>query len=259
MHDHLVTLLMTWTIKSQHFLLFPWASKDLESYWSQTRAPINADGVRPDVLSIRWISKQILGMAGALNAIHDPKRLAPGPKYGRHGDIKAENILWYRSPTDEKGILVLADLGLTTFNTTKSRSKVLGKSLSVTPGYRPPECDLEGGVVSRSFDIWTFGCLLLEMACWALGGQELRDQFEEKRTTLYINGCGSNIFFAIEKTEEGKGFVCKVKPEVSEVSPSRFAVAEYKFHTDLLVVDCKFTCSTTMHEVHPRPLGPHRK
>ncbi|CAN9308974.1 unnamed protein product [Alternaria alternata] len=168
-NQHIVTLLATWAIEAsvhdRYCLLFPWAEGDLKSYWKHQRYP--CDGTKMDLDAIRWVTKQILGMAGALKTIHSPgynNSLEPKQKYGRHGDIKAENILWYPpSAPNEKGTLVIADLGLTEFNSTQSRSNVPGEGLSATPGYRPPECDLKGGTVSRAFDIWTYGCLLLEM------------------------------------------------------------------------------------------------
>jgi serine/threonine protein kinase len=221
-HEHLVTLLMSWETKDpdRYCLLFPWAGDDLDLYWKRHLPPIN--GVNPEVDTIRWIAKQVVGMAGALDTIHNPRydstHLAPKKKYGRHGDIKPENVLWYESPYNDKGILVIADLGLTTFNGTNSRSNVPGKGIPVSPGYRPPECDLEGGVVSRAFDIWTFGCLLLELICWALGGQENRQLFEDYRTTAYITGCGSEIFFDIESKGPDRGYAIRVKKQVSEVS-----------------------------------------
>lgn len=219
-HDHLVTLLMTWDFNGRHCLLFPWAEKDLDNYWKEALAPVG--GANADIQTIRWIAKQIVGMAGALDAIHNPSRyqrqLVPKiKKYGRHGDLKPENILWYRSPKDDGGILVIADLGLTAFNSTKSRSNIPGRDIPVTPGYRGPECDLQGAFISRSYDIWTFGCLLLEMCCWALGGQENRMRFKEFRTTQYIGGLWTDVFFEIEQNASGLGYVCGVKRQVNEV------------------------------------------
>jgi hypothetical protein len=218
-HDHLVTLLMSWKTKNDYFLLFVWAEYDLDDYWAQHVPPVKAGA--PDTKAIQWIAKQIVGMAGALNTMHNNPRLTPDQKrYARHGDIKPENILWYRSPSDPKGILVLADLGLTTFNSTKSRSMQSGRHVAVTPVYRPPECDLVGGVVSRASDVWTYGCVLLELVCWALGGQELRNVFEGERSTLFRpTNVRSSIFFDVVIVENGKTeFAVSVKEAVSEVS-----------------------------------------
>lgn len=219
-HDHLVTLLMTWTVEEQFCLLFPLAGCDLDRYWER-------DGNRPisdsrtkmmDIATIRWISKQILGMTGALDSLHNPKtqHLLDEGKFGRHGDLKPENVLFYESPTDAKGILVIADFGLSAFNSTQSRSNIPNERIPFTPGYRPPECDLEGGTISRSYDIWTFGCLLLELVCWALGGPKLRGDFAEARMSPYITGSQSDIFFDVQ-VKQG-GYAIMVKREVTKVS-----------------------------------------
>jgi serine/threonine protein kinase len=211
---------MTWTIKDQYCLLFLWAEHDLDNYWINNERPVH-DG-KPDVEAIRWTMKQIVGMAGALDTMHNPRNvnLAPKKKYARHGDIKPENILWYNSPNDSRGIFVIADLGLTTLNSTKSRSMQPGRFVPVTAGYRPPECDLKGGVVSRAFDVWTYGCLLLELVCWILGGQAHRKRFETYRKTVYITNTKSEIFFDIIESSDGKtGYAVSVKKEVTKVLP----------------------------------------
>ncbi|KAF1833335.1 kinase-like protein [Decorospora gaudefroyi] len=215
-HAHLVTLLMTWRIQDRHYFLFPWAPCDLEAYW-KTEENWSVDRqtgcVERDTMC--WISKQVLGIAEALFSIHNPIHLKEA-KFGRHGDLKPENILWYESPEHPKGILVIADFGLGSFNSAKSRSNIPGEAIPVTPNYRPPECDLEGGKISRSFDIWTLGCLLLELTCWVLGGDELRGKFEDERTTLYITGCQTDIFFDVKKEENSEDYVVKRKKEVTE-------------------------------------------
>ena len=45
----------------------------------------------------------------------------------------------------------------------------------MTPEYRTPEVDTENLGVSRTFDIWGLGCVIAEMACWILGGNNLKD------------------------------------------------------------------------------------
>jgi serine/threonine protein kinase len=254
-HDHLVTLLMTWTIKGslkdKYCLLFPWADQDLDAYWRDKPCP--RKGNNPDAATIRWVAKQIVGMAGALVTIHCPrndKHLMPKQKYGRHGDIKPENILWYPSPTDLFGILVIADLGLTTFNSTNSRSNVPGQGIPISPGYRPPECDLEGGVFSRAFDIWTFGCLLLEMVCWALGGQDARDEFEELRSTMYVMACKTEIFFDILFKSHG-GHAVRVKAEVNQVNPATACLLWEQIRTNTLEVHCSAPQFSVVYGVFP--------
>jgi serine/threonine protein kinase len=221
-HDHLVTLLMTWSIEDRHYFLFPWADCDLELYWENdaNRLPIDPVTREMDMDAMRWLSSQVLGLTKALHLIHNPSHLGLKPeelKYGRHGDIKAQNILYYPSRKYPRGILVIADFGLGAFNSDKSRSNIPGEKIPGTPHYRPPECDLAGGTISRSFDIWTYGCLLLELVCWALGGNDKLEDFHEYRYTPYITGSESDIFFDVQQKGEGKKYVVKVKEKVSEV------------------------------------------
>jgi serine/threonine protein kinase len=222
-HEHLVTLLMTWSKFNTHYFLFPWAGCNLDQYWMKQTNDWSL-GAQNQLLNrgtMRWISKQILGLTQALRLIHNPPHLAENPKFGRHGDLKPENILWYKSGLDPMGILVIADFGLAALNSDQSRSNIPGENLPRTPNYRPPECDMDGGKVSRSFDIWTFGCFLLEWTCWALGGKELRERFATERTTRYITGASTNIFFDVQKletvTSEGGAYVVMRKQKVSEV------------------------------------------
>jgi serine/threonine protein kinase len=81
--------------------------------------------------------------------------------YGRHGDIKPENILWFQETPDtddEAGILQIADFGLGRFHGRESRSNVHPDGVVGSPTYEPPECKLHRPV-SRAYDIWSLGYL----------------------------------------------------------------------------------------------------
>ncbi|KAL1596507.1 hypothetical protein SLS60_009154 [Paraconiothyrium brasiliense] len=224
-HPHLVTLLMSWTLKEEYYFLFPFAESDLDRYWSDATNWNALESSNPErhYETIRWISKQIYKMVEALEHIHnlDNGLTADNKRFGRHGDLKPENVLWYRSTKDVKGTFVIADLGLAACNTEHSRSGIPSNTVARTPNYRSPECDLEDGKISRSYDIWTFGCLLLEMVCWILGGPEARDDFSNERTSTYITGSQSDIFFDVEKKSDGTGHVMFLKRTVEKVRNAR--------------------------------------
>jgi Protein kinase domain len=216
-HDHLVTLLGTYRHKQQFSMIFPSAECDVEEYWEKRNHT-------PDLYDsdfVRWVSSQCRGIMDAVNVIHNPPHLLKDKVFGRHGDIKSENILWFKSPENAgKGIWVISDLGLSAFNREVSRSMVPNQSITWTPAYRPPECDIDGGTISRAFDIWTLGCFYLEMICWLLGGWELNDKFRTDRTTIYVHGTNSDIFFDLQLNpddETNETFIALVKPQVAEV------------------------------------------
>lgn len=218
-HDHLVTLLTTFTLNKRYYFLFPYADNTLEQYWENAKPPTL------DLATVRWVSKQCSGIMAAMDSIHDPKHLKnlTVMKYGRHGDIKPDNILWFRSSKDPRGILVVSDMGLSSFNHDTSRSNIPNTKIPKVPGYRPPECDVEGGTISRAYDIWTLGCLFLELLTWLLGGWKLVEQFQNERKSIYITGAVNNIFFDLKKIKGRDGYVAQVKIQVTKVSSQKLS------------------------------------
>ncbi|CZR52310.1 uncharacterized protein PAC_02187 [Phialocephala subalpina] len=140
-HPHLVTLLSTFTFLDKYHFVFPYADSTLEYYWE-----VIEPNPKMDIATVRWVSRQILGLVGAVAVIHDPPHLpnltVDSKRYGRHGDIKPDNILWFRSSSDDKGILVVTDLGLSDIHREQSKSGIPRYNIAKVPGYQPPECDL---------------------------------------------------------------------------------------------------------------------
>jgi serine/threonine protein kinase len=127
--------------------------------------------------------------------------------YGRHGDIKPENILWFKDDPDvldDKGILKIADFGLGRFHGRDSRSKVNPRSVFSSPTYEPPELML-GTPVSRAYDIWSLGCLYLEFITWLLKGWAAIATFSESRAREAITaGFSDDNFFTITGPDEAE-------------------------------------------------------
>ncbi|KAH3940985.1 hypothetical protein HBI81_151500 [Parastagonospora nodorum] len=108
-------------------------------------------------------------------------------KYGRHGDINPQNILWFAndkegpraSSKNLRGDLKIADFGAAEMN---SRwSKTGDRDVANTMTYRPPECDSADRTIRQSFDIWCLGCVFLEFVTWTIGGAGLVQSFAKKR------------------------------------------------------------------------------
>lgn len=59
--------------------------------------------------------------------------------YGRHGNMKPENILWFSDQDSEygRGVLKTADLGITAFHTART-TKVLARFVQITGTYAAP-------------------------------------------------------------------------------------------------------------------------
>jgi len=141
--------------------------------------------------------------------IERPARLVNEPfnadqvrQWGRHGDIKPENILWYRDAEDENGILKISDFGEAELNSRWNKSRRRSK-VANTMTYRPPECDLQPKIIRQSYDIWCLGCVYMEFVTWMLGGVKLWNDFAKKRLTWDVfQSTKTDTFFEIVKNED---------------------------------------------------------
>lgn len=138
--------------------MFPLAEGSLADYWENTSHSTSGP---------LWLIEQCHGIATALKRIHHDESW-PDKPFGRHGDIKPENVLWFKNPTNK---LVVADLTLTRFHSleTLAATTIGGRGYSMT--YRAPEIVLGSQSPSPpSYDVWGLGCLYLEFISWYLFG-----------------------------------------------------------------------------------------
>lgn len=237
-HPNLISLLATYEQFGQFYLIFPWAEADLQSYLERINPnpPI-------DHLNVRWLAKQCHGIADGLCRLHRHQtayvnkvwsdntysstedRSGSTKKfqlYGRHGDIKLQNLLWFYNPKEsgDRGVLKIADFGLAEFKTSPARLYKGSSQIAFSPPYQPPECNMMGGRVGQSHDIWSLGCLYLELIAWSLGGWELVKTFQESREAThpvyYAKVINGTFFTIVGGGPDGMG-VAAVKPAVTKV------------------------------------------
>ncbi|KAF8849201.1 kinase-like protein, partial [Acephala macrosclerotiorum] len=225
-HAHLVKLLATFHFDGKYYLLFPCAESNLRQYWH--RNP------RPDFTprTVYWMLSQCKAVADALYVVHEyrstrdalnsrsvrgtnqsdsaPFANIDNLRYGRHGDIKPENILWFfdeiAKDRHDQGRLVIADFGLTEFHSRASRSKVPAKNITGSATYEPPELLLDT-TISRAYDIWSLGCVYLEFVTWLLCSPEAFSIFPQAR--LQTGEMEVDNFFTILKTDPPSTIVRK--------------------------------------------------
>jgi serine/threonine protein kinase len=234
-HDpHLIRLLVTYTYDGRFHMVFPWADGNLKDLWVTSAPPIRQYlWYHHNPEPVRWMSMQILGIARALSLIHycpidtvNIQGLSPedrGKPHGRHGDLKPENILWFR---DEKsdynsaflGTLKIADFGFADFHSEHSRSNVRRSNVGgITDTYRAPEYDVNQRV-SPQYDIWSFGCILLQFVVWYLRGWEGVDNFSKARSDdSRGTSIASDLFFGLEH-DVSRGLRASTKTSVIQVS-----------------------------------------
>jgi len=210
-HPNLIKLLATYQKEKCYYLLFPCADCNLTTYWKKNPVP------NFDVETILWSIRQMSGITSALDCIHafivevdlnvgSEVRILEGgiklrvkageERYGRHGDIKPENILWFK----DRKVLKITDFGLGRFHGRDSRSGIDGRKVFGTLTYEPPECSL-GRLVSRKYDIWSLGCFFLEFVTWLLEGSANIPEFSNARG-LDTGPINDDTFFTVFTDED---------------------------------------------------------
>lgn len=174
-------------------MLFPYAECNLREYMER----VTFGG--PDNENILWLLKQFCGLAKAIRIIHDlpttvtsnatvtsnstPNLTYPYPaqekKSGWHHDLKPENILYFRNMSSKLGTFRIADFGAGKIHIYRSAS-VNTASPNGTLTYEPPEVKSEGAT-SRPYDIWSLGCVFLELLIWAVFGSGAVKTFATQR------------------------------------------------------------------------------
>jgi serine/threonine protein kinase len=220
-HPHVVTLLATFRFNNRYYLLFPYADYNLRQYWKTTPIPDFSQA------TVCWILHQLKAITSALHTVHEYqatkelngtyRSMEPTESeassssseddervFGRHGDIKAENILLFAEDVDnEHGVLVIADFGLTAFHKKASRSRQKAEYITGSPSYEGPELMLHSNI-SRAYDIWGLGCLYLEFISWLVCGWEQLERFPEARVRIATNipQLHDDMFFTILEGEK---------------------------------------------------------
>jgi len=210
-HPHLTPLYATFRQDGKWHLIFPWADSNLQEYWEEQPTP------KMNPQYVTWSLTEMRGLAEGLERVHNCRvtwniPLVPGGAgkvrvqagdvelkvekdeqwYGRHGDIKPENVLTFMN------VLKLADFGLGRFHGRDSRSNVDPKTITCSPTYEPPEVKL-GIPVNREYDIWSLGCLYLQFATWLLRGIQGINRFAYHRLEALqgLNGFKDDNFYTI--------------------------------------------------------------
>jgi serine/threonine protein kinase len=169
-HQNLVPLLASFLHRNTYYFLFPWADGgNLEAFWKQNEKPITKE-------TTLWVAEQCRGISDGLNQIHNSRPLDSvndddEKNFGRHGDIKPQNILIFPSENLSYGVLKISDFGLTIFHGARSRSIDRHDQHPNGLTYTAPEVHAEGNISPR-YDIWGLGCTYLELITWLLKGHE---------------------------------------------------------------------------------------
>lgn len=185
--------------------MFQWADGgSLRDFYSKNARP------NLDVKFIRCIFQQLAGLADALDKLHNYKKHNEDRGSYRHGDLKPENILRFENGTPV-GLLKISDLGLAKHHIDETGLRGPTATRYGTALYEPPEVFLEAEAArSRRYDIWSMGCIILELIVWLLYGYEELTKFNNGMNRAFGN---SSPYWVIEQTA-GKPRHARVHPNV---------------------------------------------
>ncbi|KAJ4355046.1 positive regulation of MDA-5 signaling pathway [Ascochyta clinopodiicola] len=227
-HPHLVKCLTSFTFGAQYHMVYEKADRNLEEFMAKHKDP----STLPSVGS-KELAQQLLGIIGAVSVIHnqsslsdDTNRLSVASpasrKTGYLHDIKPDNLLVfkYHSNNQDYHLLRLSDFScakVVAFVESVSgvhRQSWQSTSKSGTPVYRPPESTTKGKT-SRPYDIWSLGCVLLEVLVWFTEGYEGLESFRTSRfRAVKPNGIEDEGFYYTEET--GPNAKARLRKQVAD-------------------------------------------
>lgn len=228
--NHLAVLSATFEIATRpnptFYFLFPCADCNLKDFWKMH----SKDSDRLPKIS-NWVALQLRGLAEGLNTLHNFSFVRSdsdsGPRNRAiHGDIKPENILFFRNwdgYDNPYGILQLADFGLTKYHYTRTVNNAT--PLVEAHSYCSPEADLmwKGG---QPIDIWSLGCLFLEFCVWLVFGIDGVNEFKKARKYESIQHANyfSTTFYHVRSASAfslGYGVDVQINGGVFKVTPGQ--------------------------------------
>ncbi|KAI0968942.1 kinase-like domain-containing protein [Xylaria arbuscula] len=113
------------------------------------------------------------------------KTTTPEASNWRHGDLKPDNILRTKEG-DALGPLMIGDFGLAKKHNDLTKVRTYTETRHGTLKYEPPEAFDNSRPKSRSYDIWSMGCIIVETIIWLLYGKEGQKQFDARPYKQYM-------------------------------------------------------------------------
>jgi serine/threonine protein kinase len=200
---HIVKIIKTYKHGSKYNIIFPLSRTNLRHYLREEQfvnpiSPLEANPI--------W--RQVLGIANALDRIinfgvRDTLSANDRGYYGFHFDLKPENIL-----VENDGTLLISDFGQAAFVERGGSSRV--DNHGGTEAYAPPEIDNLNERQTQRYDIWSLGCIFIEIVTVIVLGSNSLNEFDKFRVTTAGN-MTNDCFFEVDPTFIGPGREYMVK------------------------------------------------
>lgn len=205
--NHIVNIIKAYRHGQTFNIIFPLAKTNLYQYFRDPEFETDDINSSLPVLNPLW--KQFSGVTNALHCIisynvSDPT--SDGSFYGFHFDLKPENIL-----VQDDNSFVIFDFGQVTFKKVGGMSSRVIENGS-SDAFAPPEINNLNTKQNGKYDIWSLGCIFVEIAIFVAQSRKgllLLDNI--RHTKLSDSNKEDDRFF--ESIPGTKGFC--IKPAVS--------------------------------------------
>jgi len=185
-HNNLLMTYCGFSVGEKYYTISDRANMDLKELFTK----VNASQIGVDA---RWVREQFHDLADALRCIHD---FNPGSQTACLNDIKPANLLIFG---DRRPTLKFTDWGHTTISDKPRRGSGVNFMLG-DASYQPPECCEV--LTSRQYDIWSLGCVFIELLVWFDKGTRGYQQFFDARGRLHaLHDIQANAFYHDGKIE----------------------------------------------------------
>jgi serine/threonine protein kinase len=167
-HKHITTFYTGFVCDEKIYLVAELADGDLDGFM---KGYLGHKAVRD--LDREWLLSQLTGLADALATIHDIMI------YHVH-DIKPANILVFNNlSTGVKHRLKFTDFGSASGQKSDMTGGSVGTKIKGTTPTLPPETHLNG-LSSRPHDVWSLGCVFLDILIWYHEGWDTLNGFRSR-------------------------------------------------------------------------------
>ena len=163
--DHLVKVVKAYKLGKHYNFIFPCEMTNLRIY---LRGQQSHPCLRSESIVGHPLWRQMLGLARGLNKVLDyeePHATHEASMIGYHCDLKPANIL-----VRESGTLLISDFGQAIFKKVADTNSSNVSGVGGTEAYAPPEIDNRELRLNRKYDIWSLGCILVEVCMFVVSG-----------------------------------------------------------------------------------------
>jgi serine/threonine protein kinase len=212
-NPNIVRLVMSLRIGDKMNIVFPCAMTNLDCCLREEKYHLDQICHHPIRYGVIW--EQMTGISDALHKILTTVREHPDakePLIGYHFDLKPANILVYENKplcksTSKDYTFKITDFGLSWFKNAESGSNT--QPFIGDPRYMPPEA--RSGKSRRKYDVWSLGCILLEVTAFAVKSYKGVADLDEILKTASSNDQGGYTGFFSRNGSDGRAIL---RPEI---------------------------------------------